>query len=445
MELRDYFRLFRRGWPVVVLFTLIAVAGAGFYLAVAPKTYVATATMVLVTNEPATISDAQQGSQLTQTTAPTIAAVIDSETVLAPVSAGIDPAVSTKDLIRMVSTAARLGTSIIDITVTGSNARTTAEIANLTAEGAISEVGRLDGTSASSAAPPMRLEQIAGASIPDTPESPDIKGVLLIGVIIGLALGIGVAVLRHALDTRIHYAEDLRRSFDPPLLASIPRIGRNGGRRAKEEAADTFGAAGEGFRTLRTNLGYLESTDRHCFALAAAGDDRDGAPTAISLALSFAEAGRRTLLIDCDLRRDSVGEALSLDHGVGLADLLGGLVELEPVTRTTNHPKLNVILSGTPQRSPSDLLSSSTMAALLQEVESDYDDVILHAPSLRGASDAAVVARVAGWTIITVAAGRSTARQLDDAIGALERVHVTPVGVVLIGKRASKGVTIPVG
>jgi capsular exopolysaccharide synthesis family protein len=442
MELRDYVRMIRRGWPVVVLFTLAAVALAGFYLAVAPKTYVATATVVLVTNAPTTIGDAQQGAQLTQAAAPTIAAVIDSETVLAPVSAAIDPAVSTKELIGMVSTVARLGTAVIDITVTGTNARTTAEIANLTAEEAIREVTALSDTPDSSVDPAMLLEQIAGASIPETPESPDTKGVLLIGFIVGLALGIGVAVLRHALDTRIHYAEDLRRSFDPPLLASIPRIAR--ARRAGDGSSEISGAAGEGFRTLRTNLGYLGISDRHCFALAAAGDDRDGAPTAISLALSFAEAGRRTLLIDCDLRRDSVGESLMLDHGMGLADLLGGLAELEPVTRTTNHPLLNVILAGTPQRNPSDLLSSSTMAALLQDVERDYDDVILHAPSLRGVSDAAIVARVAGWTLITVAAGRSTARQLDDAIGALERVHVTPVGLVLIGKRASREVAIPI-
>jgi succinoglycan biosynthesis transport protein ExoP len=436
MELRDFLQLLRRGWTVVVLLTIVGLGAAAFYLAVTPKTFTATSSVVLVTNNPLNIGDAQAGGQLALSAAPTIAGIIDSPAVLSSVSTALDSSIATSDLVGMVTANARTGTSVIDIAVSGSDARQVAEIANLTARDAGPVVTTVEGKSKATGVSPLKLEQIVSASVPGFPTSPDTKGVLLIGFIIGLALGIVLAVLRHALDTRIYDDEGLRRLNDTPVLAVIPRAMRPSARNKRRTGEGLFGPGVEGFRTLRTNLGYLESSERHCFAIMASGNQTDGAATAVNLAVSVAQSGRRVLLIDCDLRRNAVGELLGLEHGVGLADLLIGFGEPTEITRSTEHPQLSAILAGTPQRNPSDLLSSPSMSLLLRHAEAEYDDVILHAPFLEGYSDAAVVARVAAWTILIVLAGRTTVRQFDEAMGALERVHVAPVGLVLVGKSA---------
>lgn len=436
MQLRDYLQMLRRGWPVMAIFVVAAVTAAMLYLAVAPKTYTATASVVLVTNAPQSIGDAQQGGQLAQSSAATIASVIDSPVVLTLVPSMLDKPVAAEDLAKMVSTSSRVNTAVIDILVAGSDAQQVADIANSTSASAATVVDGLGRDGNKTTPAPLRLEQIAAASAALEPASPNQRGVLLIAVIIGLALGLGVAVLRQALDTRIHSPEDLRRLNDAPLLASIQRTRRRTAAHRLALKGHKFGPDGEGFRTLRTNLGYLQSSDRHCFALVSAGDVRNSASTAVNLGISFAQAGRRTLLIDTDLRRDAIGDLLGHSHSTGLAEVLGGPAELESVINTTDDELLDVVFAGTPQRNPSDLLSLPRMSSLLRIAETDYDDVILHAPSLSGSSDAAVVARAAGWTILTVAAGRVTADQFNEALSALARVHVTPVGTVLIAKRS---------
>jgi Mrp family chromosome partitioning ATPase len=105
----------------------------------------------------------------------------------------------------------------------------------------------------------------------------------------------------------------------------------------------------------------------------------------------------------------------------------------------TSQPGLSVLVSGTTQPSPSDLLSSPIAAQVLRSAEGAYDLVVLHAPPLLAYTDAAVVSRVAGSTVISVRAGNARAVDLRRALVALQNVAVEPLGLVLTGARAHVG------
>jgi succinoglycan biosynthesis transport protein ExoP len=432
VDLRDYVQMLRRGWPTVLLLTALFLGLAAGYLALAPKRYQATAVLFVSLPKPESVTDRQLGLQFSSQAAITYAELVNSAIVLAPVakSTGLD----LDDLRVMVSAVRRPDTALVDIVATGRRPSQVAAVANATAVSAASVIPDLE--SKSSGTSEVRLQRVERAVVPTTALSPDVKRTVTLGGIIGLSVGLAVTIARQALDTRLRRAEDLRRLTEVPVLAVLPRLKRSE-RRGVVVRDDPTGVAGEAYRSLRTNLSYLEFEERRSLMFTSVADGRDGALVPVNLAWSIAQAGRRVLLVDLDLRQSSVGATLNLRPDLGLADALASEVDIMDTIRNTDHDKLQVVLSGTSQPSPSDLLSSPTMTTVLHRLEQEYEYVILHAPPVLAYTDAAVVSHVAGWTLVTVAAGQARAQDLSTALEALANVRVTPLGLVLSGARGS--------
>ena len=432
MDLRDYVQMLRRGWPTVLLLTALFLGLAAGYLALAPKRYQATAVLFVSLRNPESVTDRQLGLQFSSQAAITYAELVNSAIVLAPVaeSTGLD----LDDLMLMVSAGRRPDTALVDIVATGRHPSQVAAVANATAVSAASVIPDLE--SKSSGTPEVRLRRVERAVVPTTALSPDVKRTVTLGGIIGLSVGLAVTIARQALDTRLRRAQDLRRLTEVPVLAVLPRLKRSE-RRGVVVRDDPTGVAGEAYRSLRTNLSYLEFEERRSLMFTSVADGRDGALVPVNLAWSIAQAGRRVLLVDLDLRQSSVGTALNLPPGVGLADALAGEVDVIDTIRDTDHHNLQVVLSGTSQHGPSELLSSPTMATVLHRLEQEYEYVILHAPPMLAYTDAAVVSHIAGWTLVTVTAGSTRAQELSTALEVLANVRVTPLGLVLSNARAT--------
>ena len=282
------------------------------------------------------------------------------------------------------------------------------------------------------------LQVVRSAPEPVVALSPDTSRVLALGLIAGLALGLGLTITLQALDTRLRRPEDLPHLTKVPLLAVLPRLKRSQ-RGTIVVRDDPASAAVESYRSLRTNLSYLESGGRRSLLFTGVADDRHSVEVPVNLAWSMAQAGRSVLLVDLDLRRSLIGEMLHLAGRAGVADVLAGTVELHEVVHETAQQGLHVALSGTHQPSPSDLLSTPRMEAVLRQAEHDYDYVVLHAPPLLAYTDAAVVSRAAGQTLVTLSAGHTRAFELTSALSALGNVRVEPLGLVLAGSRAHIG------
>lgn len=432
MELRDYVRMLKRGWPTVVLFTALLVGLASLYLAVTPKHYEAGTTLFVSADDPQSITDLQQGSTFATSAVATYAKIIDSTTVLGPVAAELRPQRDVNDLVESVTVAAPESTTLIEIVAAGDDPDDVATVANAVAVSATRVLPTLQ--SGPDGRPLVRVQQTRPAAKPTTAVSPNAKRVLALGLILGLCLGLATTITSQSLDTRLRQVDDLRAITDVPLVAALPQQKR-AQRQGLAVRDDPAGVVGEAYRTLRTNLRFLEAKDRHSLVFTAVTDDRDGAQVPANLAWSLVQAGWRVLLVDLDLRRTTVGDAFSIRGGTGLADVLMGQADLPEVVRDTTHPRLKVVTAGTPQASPADLLSAPAMADVLRRMEKSHDYVILHAPPLLSSTDAALVAGVAGGTLLTVAAGRTRAQDLTTALGVLTNVRVTPLGLVLTGAR----------
>jgi succinoglycan biosynthesis transport protein ExoP len=332
---------------------------------------------------------------------------------------------------------ARESTALIDVTASAGTASEAANIANAVATTASDVIPTLTPPSRSaSARPVVQLTTVRNAPEPETPVSPNAKRVLAIGFIVGLALGLGLAIARQALDTRLRRPEDFQHVANVPLLAVVPRPKRSE-RTHIVVRDDPSSSAVESYRSLRTNLAYLESGERRSLLFTGVGH-RDEAKVPVNLAWSIAQAGRRVLLVDLDLRQSTVQDLLHLQPVEGMSDVLAGQADLHGIAHPTSQAGLDVAVAGSTSLNPSDLLSSPVMERVLRRAEAEYDYVVLHAPPLLAYTDAAVVSRVAGQTLLTVRSG-TRAVDLATSLGALRNVRVEPLGLVLVGAPAHVG------
>lgn len=427
MDIRDYLRMLRRGWPTVLSVTAAFVALAIAYLVLTPKVYESSTVLFVSANAPASIIDLQQGAQFAGNAVNTYAAVIDSPSVLGTVSEQLTPQRSVEELAAMVSTSVRTGTTLIDVVVAGDNPEDVVVIANAVASSSGQVIPALENPAGT---PLVNVQQIRPAVEPTEPVSPNVSRMLALGLVVGLFIGLGATIAVQALDTRIRRVQDLRALTGVPVLGTLPSLkrGQRGGVAVRRDPA---GPSGEAFRALRTNVRYLDARDHRSLVLTSVADNGDGAQVPSNLAWMLAESGQRVLLVDADLRRSSVAEAFEVHDGIGLADVLLGGIEPADAVRTTDHSRLDVLPSGTHDGSPSDLLSSPILVTTLRAMENRYDYVIVHAPPLLLYTDAAVVSSASGGTLVAVAAGRTRAQELTTALTVLTNVRVAPLGLIL--------------
>ena len=259
MEIRDYLRMLRRGWPAVVLITTLFVGIAAGYLVLAPKRYDATTVLFVSAANPKSISDLNQSAQFSGTAATTYAEIIDSGTVLAPVARRLRPQMEVDDLGEMVESTVREETTLIDVTVSGTERRRVATIANAVGLSASQIIPELEATATGRDL--VRIQQIRPAVEPTRVASPNPKRTLALGFVVGLFVGLAVTIVAQTLDNRIRHVEEVRQLADVSLLAALPPLKR-AERRGVVVRDRPSSLAGEAFRTLRTNISVLGSRDQ---------------------------------------------------------------------------------------------------------------------------------------------------------------------------------------
>jgi capsular exopolysaccharide synthesis family protein len=291
------------------------------------------------------------------------------------------------------------------------------------------------------------------AEAPDAPASPRPLRDGFLGALLGLALGLVAAFLRDALDRRMRGSAEIEREFELPLLGQVSReaMGRvafsvNG--RDKLSPPDM-----EAFRILRTNLDLLEPRQAVRSVLVTSALPEEGKSTvAGSLATASAVAGRRTLMIESDLRRPTLAKRLGIAQRPGLSDLLAGTVELReaiqtialhgPGTESNNaatHPAetLDCITAGTPSPRPAEVLDSDRMRALLSTDTVGYDLVVLDTSPLLPVADTLELLPHVDATLICVRASTTTREDAKAAKSVLERVPPRTAGLVVTGVKGS--------
>jgi tyrosine-protein kinase Etk/Wzc len=297
-----------------------------------------------------------------------------------------------------------------------------------------------------------QVEIVDLADLPTFPMSAGRSRKLALGVIIGLMLGVGLAVVIDGMNSSIRRRDDIERVLQVPGLAVIPQFAKltpstrmsralqsrskNGKGRDRATGLVTVhdaGSAGaEAYRTLRTNLIFSQSVQSlRTIVVTSAAPSEGKTTTAGNMAVSFAQQGMRVLIADCDLRRSRLHKLFGISREPGLTEFVLGQVDQDAVVRETAVPGLYVLPSGQLPPNPAELLGGNKMRDALAKLSEAFDLVVLDTPPLLAASDAAILATLADGVVMVVRAGVTEIEAGQQAIQQLASVGARVVGAVL--------------
>src|SRR5580658_1775020 len=294
------------------------------------------------------------------------------------------------------------------------------------------------------------------ALVPTSPSRPQKARNILLSFLVGLVGGIGLAIFREYLDNTVKSPDDIEAVAGLPSLAVVPSlpgmIGNHQGRlsrRAKDTAPQNVSGPrvelisyttpksqiSEAFRALRTSLLLSQAEHPPQVILVTSALPREGKTTAaVNLAVTLAQLGDRTLLIDADLRKPGIRRALNLTIGneAGLSSYLAGVSSLDEVLLP--HPTINnlaAITTGPVPPNPADLLSSHRIRDVIAELRARFKFIVIDSPPVMAATDAVILSVVTDGVLLVVRSGQTPKEAFTRTCDLLKAVKCRLLGVVL--------------
>lgn len=431
MDFLTYARVLRRRWPMVLGLTLLAVLLAGITSLMTSPTYQSTVRFFVSTSDSAeNSSQLASGNTFAQQRVNSYVQLVSTPRVLQPVIEESDLNLSVSQLSRMVRGSVPPQSVILNVNVTDGDAERAFDIASAVASTLPRTIEALERVNENQPSP-VRMSVVAEATRPGAPIAPNHVRNLALGLVLGLLIGAGVAVLREVTDNKVRDKEDLEAITSATLLGAIP-LDAEAAKQQNAVQVDPQSPWAESFRTLRTNLRFVDAAAHPRVMVVTSSMPGEGKSTSCAnLALMLAQSGMKTCVIEADLRRPKLLENLGVSGSIGLTDVLIGQHNLYDVLQPYGRLPLQVLGAGTLPPNPSELLGSEAMVEVLSKLREEFDYVIVDAPPLLPVTDAAVLATVVDGAILVVGSGKVTNDHVDRSIEAIEAVSGNLLGVVL--------------
>ncbi len=298
------------------------------------------------------------------------------------------------------------------------------------------------------------------------PSKPRQKFILMLALVMGLTLGAGTVVGLDAIDSSLRTVDEAESYLDLPALAAIPkehtqlinaakrdlsgrlflklRVGHMNGdpaKTGKETGAphplvlvkNSGSEQAEAFRTLRSSISLLgKESDYRSFLFTSAIPSEGKTFTSLNFALSLAQQGFKTVIIDADLREPRLKQDLMAEAGpvAGLTELLSGQISLGNTLKSTGHNNLVLLPAGHTAADPAQLLDNKEFNRVLNELLRNFDRVVIDSPPVNAVSDVLLIAEYAQATLLVVQAGRTPKRVVHRAITQLHKARARIAGFV---------------
>ncbi len=277
------------------------------------------------------------------------------------------------------------------------------------------------------------------AVTPVTKYRPRPKVNLLVGLLSGLILGLAFAFLREAIDKSIKSSDDLERITGLPILGMIPKVTKSKMKKQLDMIAYTMPqtAPAEAYRILATNIRLMFRPDEdHVMLITSVNSGEGKSTTASNIACSYAQMGKKVLLVDADVRNATLHEKLDISNKMGLTHYLKGQIDLVGITQPVKKvPGLYAITAGDYDVDPVSLLSHERMSYLTTQGGSIFDYVIIDAPPVNGFADSLVLTSLATSTVIVAREDAMNAKTIKSVLGQLRRVKDNIAGFLIVNSK----------
>lgn len=297
-------------------------------------------------------------------------------------------------------------------------------------------------------------QTIRPAFVAENPFAPRRSLNVLLGALLGLMLGAALAIAKVRLDHRVHRPDDLKQT-GIPLISTIPStddlIARDfegketvlvDGREIDTHLVtllNPMAAASEAYRGLRTSVQFSRPDVVVKTVLVTSSNPSEGkSTTAANLAIVMAQAGRRVLLVDADLRKPTVNKKFGTSREPGLVQHLFTEGRIDPTLLAEPADDLRLLPAGQIAHNPSELLGSKRMREVIEDMRDQFDLIIFDAPPVLAATDAVLLSTQCDATVVVVRAGQTRDYELRSALDELAGVGASVIGTVLNGFDVSK-------
>lgn len=283
----------------------------------------------------------------------------------------------------------------------------------------------------------LNISILEAARAAEKPSRP-VKGqVLGIALAFGLLLGVGTALLADWKDQRLRTLEEVTEALSMSVLGVVPGMPDKKAlpsRRGQAVRLDPHSGAAEAYRTVRTAVYFAAPGKRSKTLLVTSPTPGDGKSTLSSnLAITMAQAGQRTILLDADFRKPTQHLIFDLQAGEGLSSVLAGHATLESVTRATEVKGLDVLPCGQIPPNPSEMLGSEAFTRILRELSGRYDYIVIDSPPVLPVTDARILGALCDLTLLVLRADKSTRKAARQAKADLLGTGSRLLGAVING------------
>jgi len=440
VDFRTFVQILLARWTLVVSALLACLVGAAVVTAFQNKAYHSSATILISFTGATNLTDVYYGGQAAQDRLSSYADIAGGRAVAERAVAQFQLPISPEALVSQTEVKYTTKSMLFTITVEDTDPQRAALFAGAMADSFAALVRTLDSNMSPQGAdsqdtaasvPIARATVVKQAEVPDRASRPVPMQNMAMGLVAGVLLGIGVALIREASDRTVRSRGKLEELSGLPTLAELP------GERGSAPRFGTDVVSDEAMRGLRTRLLRVIGTEARRVLVAAPFGGEGTTTTALNLSLAFAELGEDVLLVEGDTRRPVIAGLLRVESGEGLADALANPDIAAEVAKPTPISKLFVLAARSARREtlPCSAYLPEAIDTVLRELSSHFDRMVVDGPPVLATADTGLLSGAVQATVLVVRAGRTTVDELKDALTALRSAGAEIVGTVLTDAR----------
>lgn len=281
------------------------------------------------------------------------------------------------------------------------------------------------------------VQIIDTAILPNKPYMPNKQQNVFVGAFLGLMLGLAIVFMIEYLDGTIRTEEDIKKQLEIPVLGDIPKFNEDDKKNIKVNLLTSFNQnslRADAYKILRTNIQFSKiDKPVKIIAFTSSTPEEGKTTTSINTAIAFAQSEKKTLLIDCDLRRPKVHKFFNIHNDKGIVNVLTNNVteDYKEYIYKSEVKNLDILPVGVIPPNPSEMLASRRMKDFLDRIKENYDMVIIDTPPVGIVTDATILGKYIDGMIIVISSGKVDVEMSKKTKNDLQKVGVDILGAII--------------